>query len=121
MAFAYSQCVGRQRGFTEFISVGKAWRRQGLARALVVRALHAQKAAGMNESALGVDGESVFSAARLYEACGFRIARRNALYRKPVDLATTRCRGAGRSGQPSAAAAWQAAARAACAPFPAAG
>jgi mycothiol synthase len=75
----------RKRGYTEFISVGKPWRRQGLARALVARALHAQKAAGMTESALGVDGESVFSAARLYEACGFRIAKRNALYRKPVD------------------------------------
>lgn len=75
---------GRRRGFTEFISVGKRWRRRGLARALVARALHAQKAAGMTESALGVDGESVFSAARLYEACGFRIAKRNALYRKAV-------------------------------------
>jgi len=74
----------RKRGFTEFISVGKPWRRQGLARALVARALHAQRAAGMNESALGVDGESVFSAAKLYEACGFRIVKRNALYRKPV-------------------------------------
>jgi mycothiol synthase len=75
----------RKRGYTEFISVGKPWRRRRLARALVARALHAQKAAGMTESALGVDGESVFSAARLYEACGFRIAKRNALYRKPVD------------------------------------
>lgn len=76
--------LNRKRGFTEFISVGKPWRRQGLARALVARALHAQKAVGMTESALGVDGESVFSAARLYEACGFHIAKRNALYRKPV-------------------------------------
>lgn len=79
--------LNRKCGFTEFISVGKPWRRQGLARALVGRALHAQKAAGMNESALGVDGESVFSAARLYEACGFRIVKRNALYRKPVEIA----------------------------------
>lgn len=79
--------MNRMRGYTEFISVGKPWRRRGLARALVARALHAQKAAGMNESALGVDGESVFSAARLYEACGFRVVKRNVLYRKPVDLA----------------------------------
>ncbi len=78
--------LNRRCGFTEFISVGKRWRRQGLARALIARALHAQKAAGMNESALGVDGESVFGAARLYETCGFRISKRNALYRKPVQL-----------------------------------
>jgi mycothiol synthase len=85
--FEQNATLQRKRGFTEFISVGRPWRRQGLARALVVRALQAQRAAGMNESALGVDGESVFSAARLYEACGFRIAKRNALYRKPVDRA----------------------------------
>ena len=77
----------RKRGFTEFISVGKAFRRQGLARALVARALHAQKNAGMTESALGVDGASVFSAASLYESCGFHTVKLNALYRKPVDLA----------------------------------
>ena len=76
----------RKRGYTEFISVGRPWRRRGLARALVVRALRAQKAVGMEESALGVDGESAFGAARLYEACGFVVARRNAMYRKPVDL-----------------------------------
>lgn len=75
----------RRRGYTEFISVRRPWRRQGLARALIARALHAQKAAGMDESALGVDGESVFRAARLYETCGFRISKRNALYRKAVD------------------------------------
>lgn len=78
--------LNRRRGFTEFISVGRPWRRQGLARALVAKALDAQKAAGMTESALGVDGESAFEAARLYEACGFRIAKRNALYRKPVAM-----------------------------------
>lgn len=80
--------LGRKRGFTEFISVGKPWRRQGLARALVSLALQAQKAAGMTESALGVDAESVFSAARLYEACGFKVVKRNALYRKPVEWQT---------------------------------
>lgn len=75
----------RRRGYTEFISVGAPWRRRGLARALVVRALRAQKEVGMQESALGVDGESAFSAARLYEDCGFVVAKRNALYRKPVE------------------------------------
>lgn len=74
----------RLRGYTEFISVGAPWRRRGLARALVARALHAQRAAGMRESALGVDGDNAFAAARLYEACGFRVVKRNTVYRKPV-------------------------------------
>jgi len=80
-----NETQGRRRGYTEFISVGREWRRRGLARALVVRALRAQKEVGMEESALGVDGESAFGAARLYEACGFVVVKRNAMYRKAVD------------------------------------
>ena len=76
----------RKRGYTEFISVGSSWRRRGLARALVVRALQAQKEVGMLESALSVDGESAFSAVRIYEDCGFVVVKRNAAYRKPVEL-----------------------------------
>ena len=81
-----NETQNRQRSYTEFISVGAPWRKRGLARALVVRALQAQKDAGMEESALGVDGESVFSAARLYEGCGFVVVKRNGLYRKAVGL-----------------------------------
>lgn len=77
----------RLRGETEFISVGVPWRRRGLARALVVRALHAQRAAGMNESVLGVDADNAHDAARLYEACGFQVTKRNAVFRKPVSPA----------------------------------
>jgi ribosomal protein S18 acetylase RimI-like enzyme len=76
----------RKRGYTEFISVGAPWRRRGIARALVVRALRAQRDAGMNETALGVDADNPHEAARLYEACGFRTTERNAAWRKPVDL-----------------------------------
>jgi mycothiol synthase len=75
---------GRKRGWTEFISVDARWRRRGLARALVMRALRAQRDAGMTESALGVDADNGYGAARLYEACGFRVVKRNAVLRKPV-------------------------------------
>jgi mycothiol synthase len=81
-----NETLGRKRGFTEFISVRAPWRKRGLARALVVRALRAQQQAGMLESALGVDGESAFRTTRLYEDCGFVVVKRNALYRKAVDL-----------------------------------
>ena len=77
-----NEALGRLRGYTESISVGKPWRRLGIARALVVRALRAQRDAGLKESALGVDGENADNAGRLYEACGFRVARRNMVYRK---------------------------------------
>jgi mycothiol synthase len=74
----------RLRGETEFISVGAPWRRLGLARALISRALHAQRSAGMTESMLGVDADNAYQAPRLYEGCGFRVVRRNAVYRKAV-------------------------------------
>jgi len=71
----------RKRGYTEGIGVGRAWRRRGLARALIARSLQAQKAEGMTESALAVDSENVSTS--LYESCGFRVVRRDTIYRKP--------------------------------------
>ncbi len=38
----------------------------------------------MTESALAVDSEDVRGALRLYEGCGFRTIRRDAVYRKPL-------------------------------------
>jgi len=72
----------RQRGYTEFISVRRPWRKQGLARALIAQSLLAQKEAGMTESALGVDTENLSGATRVYEDCGFQVAKRNIIYRK---------------------------------------
>lgn len=77
----------RRRGETEFISVGVPWRRRGLARALIVRALRAQRDAGMNESVLGVDADNAHEAARLYEHCGFRVTQRHVVLRKTMHCA----------------------------------
>lgn len=74
---------GRKRGYTEGIGVERPWRRCGLARALIVRSLQAQKAAGMTESALAADSDSASGVTRLYESCGFQIVRRDTIYRKP--------------------------------------
>ena len=79
-----NQAYGRRRGYTEFISVGERWRRRGIARALVVRALRAQREAGMTESALGVDSANADRAPDIYEACGFRAIRRSTTWRKPL-------------------------------------
>jgi mycothiol synthase len=74
----------RQRGWTEFISVGRPWRRQGLARALIARSLRAQRDAGMLESELGVDSASPTGATRVYEDCGFGVTGRTTVFRKPL-------------------------------------
>ncbi len=72
----------RLRGYTEWIGVVRAWRRRGVARALIIRSLQAQKAAGMSESALVVDSDNPNEATRLYESCGFLVSKRDTLYRK---------------------------------------
>ena len=74
----------RKRGYTEGIGVDRAWRRRGLARALISRSLQAQKAAGMTESALAADGDSQSGVTRLYESCGFQIMKCNTIYRKAL-------------------------------------
>jgi GNAT superfamily N-acetyltransferase len=74
----------RQRGWTESISVRRPFRRRGLARALIAGSLQIQKQEGMTESALGVDSENLSGATRVYEDCGFRIAKRTTFYRKPL-------------------------------------
>lgn len=80
---------GRRRGYTENISVRRPWRRRGLARALIVRSLHAQREWGMTESALGVDSENTTGATRVYEDCGFQVTRRSATFRKALAAGTT--------------------------------
>lgn len=73
----------RRRGYTEFISVRRPFRRRGLARALIALSLRAQKEAGMTESALSVDSENLSGATKVYEDCGFRVMKRMTIYRKP--------------------------------------
>jgi len=74
----------RRRGYTEGVGVSRAWRRQGLARALISRSLQAQKAAGMSESALVADSENAGGVIRLYESCGFQEVKRDTVYRKEI-------------------------------------
>jgi GNAT superfamily N-acetyltransferase len=74
--------TNRKRGYTEGIGVDAAWRRRGVARALISRSLQAQKAAGMRESALVADSDSTSNVIQLYESCGFQITKRDTIYRK---------------------------------------
>jgi GNAT superfamily N-acetyltransferase len=76
----------RMRGWTENICVRRPWRRKGLARALIVRALEAVKERGMSEAALGVDTDNTSGALRLYESVGFRPVKRFSAYQKSLDV-----------------------------------
>ena len=60
-----NQQYNRKRGYTEGIGVVPDWRRRGIAHALISLSLHAQKEAGMEESALVADSESEFNVTQL--------------------------------------------------------
>jgi ribosomal protein S18 acetylase RimI-like enzyme len=77
---------GRKRGYTENICVCRPWRRQGLAKALIAASLFALKERGMTEAGLGVDAENTSGALSLYEFMGFRVVKKNIIYRKSLDV-----------------------------------
>jgi mycothiol synthase len=81
----YNENFKRQRGWTESISVRRAWRKQGLAKALIVRSMRLLKQQGMTEAGLGVDAQNPNGALRLYESLGYRETMRFMTYEKPLD------------------------------------
>jgi mycothiol synthase len=82
---AENEAYGHQRGHAESISVGRPWRKRGLARSLLVQSLHELKARGMTEAALGVHTDNPNGAFHLYESVGFRQHQLHVLYQKPMD------------------------------------
>ncbi len=81
-----NEMYGRKRGYTENICVRRPWRRQGLAKALIASSLFALKERGMIEAGLGVDAENISGALNLYELMGFRVVKKNIIYRKPLNV-----------------------------------
>lgn len=80
----YIERVGRQEGIVAEVGVRRAWRKRGVATALLCRSLQALRDARMNSALLGVDTANPSGAVSLYERVGFRETRRSAVYRKPL-------------------------------------
>ena len=76
--------LGVRIGWLDDVSVRRAWRRRGLAPALIATSLAAFRDRGMDEAALGVDAENPSGALRMYERLGFRRHRAQRLYRKAL-------------------------------------
>ena len=68
-----NRALGRRRGWTEFISTRRPWRKQGVATALICASLRALRDRGMTEAALGVHAENPNGAFELYRDLGFDI------------------------------------------------
>lgn len=74
----------RHRGWVAVLGVRPAWRRRGLARALLLYAFRAFRERGSTEVGLGVDAESTTGAVRLYESVGMRARFRVDIWERGV-------------------------------------
>ena len=82
---AEDQESGKKRGWTDPICVRKAWRRRGLARALLVQSILMFRELGYEQTFLGVDTQNPNRALALYESVGYQIDRQSCICRKPLD------------------------------------
>jgi mycothiol synthase len=76
--------LGRERGWTEFISTARRWRRRGVAKALIVESIRELAARGVTEVALGVHTENPNGAFDLYAGLGYDVVHTWTTYRKPL-------------------------------------
>ncbi len=75
---------GRNRGYTESISVHVDWRNQGIAGTLLAHSLQLLCDRGYTEAALGVDTDNPGGAFHLYKSLGFELRQFAAHYEKAV-------------------------------------
>jgi len=80
---AENQKFGRAKGWLASVFVRRAWRRRGLASALVARSLVVFRHRGMTSAGLGVDAANPNGALGLYERAGFEVEWRSTAFRKP--------------------------------------
>ncbi len=77
-----NKVLGKNRGYTEGISVRRPYRKLGIAKALIAMSFHLHKSLGMTEAALDVDAQNPTGALQLYESMGFAVYRRATTYWK---------------------------------------
>jgi ribosomal protein S18 acetylase RimI-like enzyme len=76
---------GYHRGWTDPIFTRRAWRRRGLASALIGRCLTRLRDRGMTSAQLGVDSQNPNQALSLYERHGFRVVTSSSEWHRPLD------------------------------------
>ena len=79
-----NEAFGRRRVYVASVSVRRAWRRRGLARALLSSSLVAAREDGFTSAILGVDATSLTGATDLYRSLGFAPERTFITWQKPL-------------------------------------
>jgi mycothiol synthase len=77
---------GAREGWLDPVFTGAAWRRRGLARALIGRTLVLLRDQGADRAALGADLQSPNQTLTLYESCGFRLVSSTTAWHKALVL-----------------------------------
>jgi mycothiol synthase len=75
--------LGTQRGWLGGVFTRRAWRRRGLASALIAESFRRFRDRGMTSAGLGVDAENESGALGLYERLGFEQQMRSTAWRRP--------------------------------------
>ncbi len=86
---AENEALGLKRGWLDSVFTRRAWRRRGIASALIARSLHVLAERGVVVAALGVDADNPSGALRLYESFGFAITERGSAWRKALEEVPT--------------------------------
>jgi ribosomal protein S18 acetylase RimI-like enzyme len=76
--------LGLSRAWLEHISIRRAWRKRGVAKALIADTLLMLREMGFSEAALGVDAKNPMGALQLYESHGFRQHKTGIGFRKAI-------------------------------------
>lgn len=80
-----NQALNRKWAWTDPICVRRPWRRQGLARALIVQSMELLRDKGYDTAALGVDTKNPNGALNLYQSCGYQVRKKWTVFRKPLN------------------------------------
>ncbi|MBI2780717.1 MAG: GNAT family N-acetyltransferase [Chloroflexi bacterium] len=80
-----NEALGIRRGWLSSVFTRRAWRRRGLARALLVRSMDRLRERGMTIAALGVDADNPSGALGVYERVGFEVSYRSTAWRKELE------------------------------------
>ncbi len=76
--------LGRRQGWIGQLGVRRAWRKRGLATALLCESMRAFRAAGLGWAVLGVDADSLTGAVAVYERVGFVVTQRTVCHTRRV-------------------------------------
>jgi ribosomal protein S18 acetylase RimI-like enzyme len=80
-----NRAFGRRSGHTQILFVLPRWRRRGLGKALLAKSLAMMRERGLEEATLDVETQNTSGEIQLYENMGYRVARKFAHYKKPLD------------------------------------